>query len=44
LIESILAEAITTRRPQFMKSKPAAVLAMAGLKLVKDQTQQWRMA
>ena len=36
LIESILAEAITTRRPQFMKSKPAAVLAMAGLKLVKD--------
>ncbi|MCB4390351.1 HEAT repeat domain-containing protein [Synechococcus sp. MU1617] len=36
MIEAILAEAITTRRPQFMKSKPAAVLAMDGLKLVKD--------
>jgi bilin biosynthesis protein len=36
LIDSILSEAITTRRPQFMKSKPAAVLAMAGLNLLKD--------
>ncbi len=36
LMHSILSEAITTRRPQFMKSKPAAVLAMAGLNLLKD--------
>jgi bilin biosynthesis protein len=36
MIEAILAEAITTRRPQFMKSKPAAVLAMDSLKLMKD--------
>jgi len=28
LIRNLLNEAITTRRPQFMKSKPAAVLAM----------------
>ena len=28
LIRNLLIEAITTRRPQFMKSKPAAVLAM----------------
>lgn len=31
LIEEILTDAVTTRRPQFMKSKPAAVLAMASL-------------
>mgnify|MGYP001181126444 CR=1 FL=1 len=31
LMRSILEEAIVTRRPQFMKSKPAAVLAMASL-------------
>ncbi|WP_392350434.1 HEAT repeat domain-containing protein [Parasynechococcus sp.] len=31
LIEKILIDAIKTRRPQFMKSKPAAVLAMASL-------------
>ena len=36
LMHSILSEAITTSRPQFMKSKPAAVLAMAGLNLLKD--------
>ena len=31
LIRSLLEEAINTRRPQFMKSKPAAVLAMGSL-------------
>ena len=31
LIRSLLEEAINTRRPQFMKSKPAAVLAMGAL-------------
>ena len=35
-IKEILLEAIATQRPQFMKSKPAAILSMASLGLIKD--------
>ena len=35
-IEEILLEAIATQRPQFMKSKPAAILSMASLGLITD--------
>ena len=43
VIREILSDAITTRRPQFMKSKPAAVLAMGrmGLADVSDQMNCW---
>ena len=37
-IREILLAAIATQRPQFMKSKPAAVLTMVRLGLIPDQT------
>ena len=43
MIRNLLHEAITTRRPQFMKSKPAAVLALGALGWTdqKDCFQDW---
>ena len=43
VIRNLLHEAITTRRPQFMKSKPAAVLALGALGWTdqKDCFQDW---
>ena len=35
-IQEILLGAIATQRPQFMKSKPAAILSMASLSLIND--------
>jgi len=37
-IKEILLEAIETRRPQFVKSKPAAILSMGSLGLLRDSS------